>query len=59
MYDLQLPDQIHNNFEQTNFTLGGFFDLSKAFDITDHNILLKKLQLNGIIGKNLKYKLLT
>ena len=27
---LQLVDQIHNNFEQNNFTLGVFMDLSKA-----------------------------
>ena len=27
---LQLLDQIHNNFEQNNFTLGVFMDTSKA-----------------------------
>ena len=52
---LQIVDQIHNNFEQNNFTLGVFIDLSKAFDIADNNILLKKLEINAIVGKNLKW----
>ena len=52
---LQLADQMHSNFEQNNFTLGVFIDLSKAFDTVDHNILLKKLEINGIFGKNLKW----
>ena len=34
---LQLVDQMHNNFEQNNFTLGVFIDLSKALDTVDHN----------------------
>ena len=42
---LQLVDQIHNNFEQNNFTLEVFIDLSKVFDTADHNILLKKYYL--------------
>ena len=52
---LQLVDQIHNNFEQNYFTLGVFIDLSKAFDTVDHNILLKEIEINGIVGKNLKW----
>ena len=42
----QLVDQIQNNFEQNNFTLGVFSDLSKAFDTADSNMLLKKFEIN-------------
>ena len=52
---LQLAYHIHNNFEQNNFALGVFINLSKSFDTTDHNMLLKKLEVNGIVGKNLKW----
>ena len=52
---LQFIDQIHNNFEQNNFTLGVFIDLSKAFDTVDHNIVLKELEINRIVGRNLKW----
>ena len=39
---IQLIDQINNNFENNEFTIGVFIDLSKAFDTIDHRILLKK-----------------
>ena len=39
----------------TNFALGVFIDLSKAFDTVDHNILLEKVSMYGIKGNNLKW----
>ena len=41
-----LLNNIHNNFH----SLGIFLDLSKAFDLIDHNILLYKLPYFGIRG---------
>ena len=32
-----------------------FIDLFKAFDTVDHNILIKKLKITGIVGNNLKW----
>ena len=49
---IHLIDQINNNFENNEYTVGVFIDLSKAFDTVDHQILLKKLNLYGINGSN-------
>ena len=38
----QLVDQIYESFENDNYTVGIFVDFSKALDIFDHTILLKK-----------------
>ena len=50
---VQLADQIHGSFENDNYTCEVFSDLPKAFDITDHAILLKKLENCGMKGTNL------
>ena len=44
-----------DDFNEHKYTLGILIDLSKAFDNVDHNILLKKLDMYGIKGKNLKW----
>ena len=52
---MQLTDQINDTFESHGFTLGIFIDLSKAFDIVDHQILISKLNNYGVKGKNLSW----
>ena len=39
----QLADQIYESFENDNYTVGIFIDLSKTFVTIDHSPLLKKL----------------
>ena len=52
---LELIDQVSNGFDNNNFVLGVFIDLSKAFDTVDHNILLEKLSMYGVKENNLKW----
>ena len=49
---VQLVDQIIESFENNEYTLGVFIDLSKAFDTVDHSIILKKFELYGITVRN-------
>ena len=45
---LQLTRDITSSFENEEYTLGVFIDLSEAFGTVDHQILIKKLQYYGI-----------
>ena len=55
MISFHLVDQIYESFENDNYTLGVFIDLSKAFDTVDHSILLKKLEIYGVNTANLTW----
>ena len=46
----ELVNYILEGINQKNKVLGMFCDLTKAFDLVDHNILLKKLEHYGIRG---------
>ena len=45
---LNMIDDISNELNNNNHLVGVFIDLSKAFDIIDHSLLLKKLKHYGI-----------
>ena len=47
---LQLADDISNELDLKNNSIGTFIDLSKAFDTIDHALLIKKLLYYGIRG---------
>ena len=46
-----MVENITKSFEETEYTLGVFLDLSQAFDTIDHGIFLYILA-NGIIWLN-------
>ena len=45
---LNIIDQISQEIDNKNFSIGIILDLSKAFDIIDHGLLLKKREIYGI-----------
>jgi retron-type reverse transcriptase len=47
---IKLIDQISEEIDNKNYTIGIFIDLSKAFDTINHTILLDKLNLYGVRG---------
>ena len=50
-----LIEKIISAIERNAFTIAVLLDLSKAFDMVDHQILLKKLEHYGIRGVPLKW----
>ena len=52
---LELIHKVTQAIEKKEFTLSVFIDLSKAFDMIDHSILLHKLRYYGIRGISLKW----
>ena len=42
---IQLISQILQAFNENDHTIGIFIDLSKAFDIVDHDLLLTKIRI--------------
>lgn len=50
-----LVKAIVTNLNNNNLTTGLFFDISKAFDLVSHELLLKKIELVGIRGPALQW----
>ena len=48
-------EEITYAMDTSQTTIGVFIDLNKTFDTVDHNILLSKLQCNGIRGLALEW----
>lgn len=47
---VEVIDEIYEQLDKKNYVIGTFFDLSKAFDTVNHQILLHKLSYYGIRG---------
>ena len=47
---LDMQTSVIEAMDQNTFSLGVFFDLSKASDTVDHRILINKLEYFGICG---------
>ena len=52
---LKLANPFHESFENNLYPLGIFTDLSKAFDTVNYSIILKRLEIYGIHGKNIEW----
>jgi exonuclease III len=52
---MDMYDKISKAFENNEYSIGIFFDLAKAFDTVNHEILFKKLANYGIRGIQLAW----
>src|ERR1043165_2133232 len=52
---LEMHSKITEAIDNNLFSIGIFFDLSKAFDTVDHKILIKKLEHYGVRGLGLSW----
>src|SRR6218665_1862495 len=51
---LGMQDKISSAIENNEYAMGIFFDLAKAFDTVDHNILLKSWMFMGYEAPNVE-----
>ena len=52
---INLIKNVYSSMDKKEISLGIFLDLSKAFDLVDHDILYKKLYVYGVRGLALKW----
>ena len=52
---LKCTNDWYLNIENGTYTSITFIDLKKAFDTVNHEILINKLQLHGVAGKELRW----
>ncbi|XP_065658485.1 uncharacterized protein LOC136083001 [Hydra vulgaris] len=52
---IQFIHNISESFYKSQYTLGVFIDLSKAFDTVNHRILIKKIKHYGLNNKIIKW----
>ncbi|PNF35448.1 hypothetical protein B7P43_G04120 [Cryptotermes secundus] len=48
-------EKVYKSLDEREISIGIFLDLSKAFDLVDHDILLRKMSRMGIRGVALKW----
>ena len=51
----ELLSTVLTGFENKKFAIGLFFEISKAFDMIKHGILVQKLQYYGVCGLPLQW----
>jgi hypothetical protein len=49
----EIVDRIHNHLDDGNLSLTIYLDLSKAFDMIDHDLLLNKMSSYGVNNESL------